>query len=386
MTESSREAAERKVMDGSAWGEFCDLLKLAGETLTRPGTPEDLDTRMEGLRYLTRLTRAALETFVEHADPKAPVLMQVVHETAKMGADNPDNHYLNAAIDGASTYRLTGKRNTVHWLEFATQRGSYGQSGGMPPTGRLDGVDLNLDADGRFDVIVSADAPEARADGTTPDWLQMTAETGTLIVRQSLLDAEREELAEIHLVRLGDDGEPATDGPSPLDAESLVNGLLTAGIFVPGAAGIFAEWAEGFTDHVNELPRFDPELSTRMGGVPEIAYYHSYWRLGPDECLVIEATAPKIDHWNFQLDNHWMESLDYRNERIHVNQATAAVEDDGSLRVVVAHDDPGHPNWITTQGHAFGTMCWRWVRPEGGEPPQPSCRVVKLVELRTELA
>lgn len=378
-------ANEQKLLDGTLWEEFCDLLKYAGATLTREGSPRDLHSQAEGVRYLSRLTRAALETFVEHADPMAPILQRVVHETAKMGADNPDNFYLNAAIDGRETYRIHGRRNTVQWLEFATQHGSYGESGGMPPTGRLDAVDLTLGPDTAFEVVMSATEPPSRPDGTRPDWLPMTEETGTLIVRQSRLDHDVEELAEIHLERLGPDGQPMPATPGPLDPERLAAGLLKAGLLVPGASAIFAGWAEDFADHVNELPRFDQELSDRMGGVPEITYHHSSWALAEDECLVIEADPPPCDHWNFQLNNHWMESLDYRYHRIHTNSAIAHVEDDGTIRIVVAHEDPGHPNWIRTVGHTFGTMCFRWVRAEVDDPPEPSTRVVKLADLRDEL-
>jgi hypothetical protein len=377
---------EQKLLDGTLWGDFCDLLKYAGETLQREGSPKDMATQAEGIRYLTRLTRAALETFVEHADPLAPVLQRVVHETAKMGADNPDNFYLNAAVDGRETYRLHGLRHTVQWLEFATQQGSYGQSRGMPPTGRLDGVDMTVAADGTFDVVMSATEPALRADGTRPDWLPMQTETGTLIVRQSRLDHVQEELAEIYLERLGPDGSAMPATPGPLDADRLATGLLSAGLLVPGASAIFAGWAEGFQDHVNQLPRFDQELSDQMGGVPEITYHHSAWRLAADECLVIEAMPPSCDHWNFQLNNHWMESLDYRYHRIHTNSAIAATEPDGSIRIVVSHGDPGHPNWIRTDEHTHGTMCFRWVRAEVDDPEAPSTRVVRLADLRVELA
>ena len=100
----------------------------------------------------------------------------------------------------------------------------------------------------------------------------------------------------------------------------------------------------------------------------------------PDEALVVEATPPECDYWNFQLTNHWLESLDYRYFQVHVNKHTAAYEPDGSVRVVVAHEDPGVPNWLTTTGHAQGGMCWRWIRAV--ENPVPQTRVVKLEELR----
>ncbi len=364
--------SEERVADGSAWREFCQMLEVAGAVLQRPGTPDDPLTRAEGVRYLTRLTRTALEAFVEHRDPAAPVLRRMVHETAKMGNDNPDNHYLNGAVSGAFDYRITGNRGTVHWLELATQRGDYGQSRGMPPTGRLDARDLVTDANGDFEIWMSSTAGG-------PNWLPMTPETGTLIVRQSRLTPD-EVLATFHIERVGGDGLP-----TPLTAEAIDQGLRSAGMLVGGAAAIFAGWAEDFQAHVNRLPRFDQALSDSMGGVPGIQYHHSYWRLAPDECLVIEATPPACDHWNFQLSNHWLESLDYRYFRIHTNSAIAAVEADGTIRLVVAHDDPGHPNWLQTAGHAHGAMCFRWVHPDG-DAPEPSCRVVKLAALRRELA
>lgn len=365
------EEATRRIMDGRAWDDFCDMLKAAGQVIQRPSNPDDLQTRVEGLRYLTRLSRAALETFVEFHDPAAPSLRRVVHETVKMGADNPDNHYLNASISGHHRYVIRGKRHTVHWLEFATQKGAYGQGGGMPPTGHLDATDMAIEADGSFVLHISTEPP---AEGG--NWLPMEADSGTLIVRQSRLDPAVEVLAELDLERVDGDGLP-----TPMDAVRLEEGLRRASMLVGGAANIFSDWAEGFQQHTNELPRFDQALSDRMGGVPHIVYHHSYWRLGRDEALVIEATPPQCDHWNFQLNNHWMESLDYRFFRIHVNSATAHVEEDGSIRVIVAHTDPGHPNWVQTDGHGFGTMCFRWVRPGVDDPPEPSTRVVKLAEL-----
>jgi len=69
-----------------------------------------------------------------------------------------------------------------------------------------------------------------------------------------------------------------------------------------------------------------------------------------------------------------------------VRQATALElagwvrnQPDGSVRIVVAHEDPGVPNWVNTVGHSQGTMCFRWIRAT--EHPQPRTRVVKRSEL-----
>jgi hypothetical protein len=126
-----------------------------------------------------------------------------------------------------------------------------------------------------------------------------------------------------------------------------------------------------------------PEISNAAGGDPKIAYYHSYWRLAPDEGLIIEVTPPSCEFWNFQVNNHWMESLDYRYFPIHVNAHSAVYEKDGSVKIVVAHKDPGCPNWLTTAGHPCGTMLFRWVKADSH--PQPKTRVVKTEALSKEL-
>ena len=95
---------------------------------------------------------------------------------------------------------------------------------------------------------------------------------------------------------------------------------------------------------------------------------------------MVEATPPECEYWNFQLANHWLESLDYRFFRVHLNGHTAVAGSDGSVRIVVAHEDPGLPNWLDPCGHRQGAMCWRWVR--AAAHPQPRTRVVKLAELR----
>jgi hypothetical protein len=365
--------AARKVSDGTAWRELCRALEEAGSVVLAEDQPADPLTRAEGFRYLSRLLRAGLQTFVEHDDPRAPVLQRVVHETVKMGADNPDILYFNASVAGGYRYRLRGKRGSVHFLSFATQVGHYGRGAGMPPTGQIDSSGLAVAPDGTFEVILASERP---ADlGPAQTWLPMTAETGTLIVRQIRLLAD-EVLAELAIERVG--GDPR---PEPLTPEMLAHGFESTALLVQGASALFAGWTRMFRGHVNRLPRLDPEISNRFGGLRDVAYYHSYWQLGADEALVIDALPPRCDHWNFQLNNHWMESLDYRYFRIHLNSASAASRADGGVRIVVAHRDPGVENWLETAGHAFGTMCFRWVQPVG-DPPEPACRVVPLAEVK----
>jgi hypothetical protein len=367
--------ATRRILDGTTWEEFCDTLKAAGAVVLGPDTPQTPFDRAEGFRYLSRLLRSALESFVENADPHAPELLRTAHETIKMGADNPDNHYQNAPISGKCEYRITGSRGTVHYLGFGTQAGNYGATGTLNTTGYLEAKDLELGPGGRFEILVSA---ERDPESACPNWLPMAPDSRTLVVRQTRLDHANEELAQIRIERI--DG---PNRPRPLDPERLDRGLVGSARFVRGCAGLFNGWADDWKQHVNTLPRFDPDKALAAGGDPNIAYYHSYWRLEPDEALVVDATPPECDYSNFQLSNHWLESLDYRYFPIHVNQHTAKLRPDGSVRVVVARENPEadpSDNWLDPCGHDFGTMCWRWIRAK--EHPQPEARVVKVGALR----
>ncbi len=362
----------QRVVSGKSWDEFCDQLKLAGTVLKYSGTPQDAFSQAEGLRYLTRLTRAGLEAFVEYADPAFPVLKRMVHETVKMGADNPDNYYFNAQIDGSKYgYRITGNRHTVHYIGFFTQNGSYGTTGGLAPCGQLEGNDLKLEKDGSFEIILSK---EKRG----RNWLKIEDETGLVMVRQTFLNRFEETAAELKIENLN-----GQKSPAPLTPKMIDEGLKMASMFIAGAPLLFARWAKGFQKHPNQLPQFDPEVSNAAGGDKNIIYYHSYWKLEKDEALVITVNPPECDSWNFQLNNYWMESLDYRYFNICVSKGNALYEKDGSVQVIVSGENTGIGNWIDTCGHTEGTMCWRWYRlTEGAKVIQPKCEVVKIEALK----
>lgn len=367
---SAEELEEKRIATGKAWSEFCDDLKTAGHVILSPGTPGDPLDRAEGLRYLSRLTRAGLEAFVEYNDPLFPEFRRMVHETVKMGADNPDNYYLNAQISGAYTYKITGQRNTVDHISFHTQNGNYGSTGGLAPCGKLGNDELEVEEDGSFEIFLG---PEPKGG----NWLKTEPDTSLVMVRQTFADRFTETPAEVKLINLS-----APEKPAPFSAATMDEGLKTASMFVGGASLLFTRWAKGFQKHTNTLPLFDPGTSNAAGGDDSIIYYHSYWKLEEDQVLLIEVEPPACDAWNFQLNNFWMESLDYRYFRISINKHSAVPEPDGRIRVMVAHRDPGHPNWIETAHHREGTMCWRWYRlHDGAEPVQPRCRVVSHQEI-----
>jgi hypothetical protein len=361
--------AEKRIVDGRAWHDFCDALKSAGDSILRASTPTTPFDRAEGWRYLTRLMRAALEMNIEHGDPRFPAFYQLSNETIKIGNDNPDNLYHNCNISGAYEYRIRGTRGSVHYISFGTKCGGYASDGTMRPSGQLNIDEMQVEPDGSFEILVSCEKQPG-------NWLPMEPDTSMLIVRQTFLDRGAEEPAQYEIERIGSDDAPR------IDPETFEQTLQASAAFVAGTANKFVDWMERYESHLNGLPSDDQEECQRAGGDAAIHYKQSYWKLGPDEALVIEAkTIPECSTWNLQLSNFWMESLDYLHHRIHINKHSAHYEPDGSVRIVVAHRDPGPawPNWLTTDGHGCGGMLFRWI--EATDHPPVETRVVKHDEL-----
>jgi hypothetical protein len=365
-------SVERSILSGEAWAHFCDELKRAGETVLRPDTPANAFDRAEGWRYLTRLTRLGLEMFVEAGTPEFPTFMVPSHETAKIGADNPDMGYMAARISGRYRYRVRGQRGTVHSINFSTKRGGYDQKGQLLSGGFIDTSTLQVEPDGSFEVLLSTE-PQIG------NWLEIESDTVQLLVRQVFLDRRHEKPAQLTIECLDTDGQT----PQPLAPPALHDHLQRAAAFVRNTSHMFANWAGSYRAHENQLPPANQALCQSVGGDPNIFYYHSYWSLDEDEALLFELDAiPECEYWNVQIDNHWMESLDYRYFTISLNKHSARLRADGSLRMVLAHRDPGVPNWLQTAGHRQGTMCWRWLNAPN--PSHPRTRVVKLDDLAKE--
>ncbi len=51
---------------------------------------------------------------------------------------------------------------------------------------------------------------------------------------------------------------------------------------------------------------------------------------------------------SYSLGNPWWETVDYARHQSSLNGHQAVVDDDGTLRVVIAHKDPGVANWLDT--------------------------------------
>ena len=195
-------------------------------------------------------------------DPAAPRLVSIADgrraSPIKLGSDNPDNLYQNAALEGNITYTILGQRGSVNYLGFGTQSGQYGTAGGLQTVDYIEVSDMEVDEDGSFSLILSLERPV-----DAPNWLRVAPGKGLFIVRQTFLDRDTEEPA-VLTINIG--GKPVV--PLPFTCERLDSGLASAGLIVAGASLLFAKWARDFQQHTNQLPLFDQEKSNKAGGDP----------------------------------------------------------------------------------------------------------------------
>ncbi len=227
---------DQRIVTGQSWSEFCDELKVAGNVLLSPGAPRDAFQQAEGIRYLSRLTRAGLEAYVEYPDPAFPQLRRMVHETVKMGADNPDNHYMNAQVSGEFEYKILGKRNSIDYISFHTQNGNYGTTGGLAPCGKLEDDDLVLEENGNFEIFVTRE-PQGK------NWLKIEEETSLLMVRQTFYDRFTEVPAQLEILNLSGIKRPEALTSKQMD-EGLENCLHVCGRSRPA----FCQVGKGFPE------------------------------------------------------------------------------------------------------------------------------------------
>jgi hypothetical protein len=83
------------------------------------------------------------------------------------------------------------------------------------------------------------------------------------------------------------------------------------------------------------------------------------------------------------VQDNWFASLDYISHQSSLNGRQVQVDRDGKFRLVIAHRDPGVPNWLDTCGHRTGTIQYRYMW--GKDAPTPTTRIVPFKELHRHL-
>ena len=321
----------------------------------------------EGMRWLLRVIAMSVEVAAD-ANPRMPHFQRMDTLVRKVGGDNPDAEYEFVAIDGQYDYKITGNVGSVRYLGLTFNAGQ-----GNTPRRQfayLSDKTLNLDEAGNFTLILSQEAPDIPG-----QWVQTPVDASGILVRQYIAQREHEELPSFHIEVLGDvlPFRPVTD-------QEVADAII-------GTSYAFFSLT---TLHHRVLPElmektnfFIEATSENLGGAisgNDNLYMIGSYQLADDEALLMRVQPPDTRYWNIALESRWHEIADYLHRPTSLTLDEVQYSEDGSVEFVVAHQDPGHPNWLDTSGHNFGFITLRWVEAKGLKVPLPELQVIKWNE------
>jgi hypothetical protein len=225
-----------------------------------------------------------------------------------------------------------------------------------------------------FSITLSAD-PTDEGGG---QWIALHPDAQMVNLREYYFDWQPKPPAIATIERV----DTAGTAPPPLTPEQLGVMLDEAATIVERSLTYWNDYlrdakAKGGTNTMGE-PRHN------AGGSSRIHYSWGFYELGPDEALVIQAGPPDARFWDVQLYTMgWFEPFDYANHTTSLNHTQSHVSSDGRVRTVLAHTDPGVPNWLDTEGRTEGMITHRWI--DTRTDPSITASVVPTGEVRAAL-
>jgi len=422
----------------AAWDEMIASLERARDAIDHPElmpAPQDARNLAEGYRYLMGFVHSAVERAF-HEDPVRPAFRNALSIINRATIDNADAIYFYAPLDGRERYVIRGEvadwrhwrgeraapsgRKAPHYVIFEASAGVLaGDSGDLrelrpgvkTQTGRLDSSTLEVGADGRFEILLAPERPAGHTgnfistrkvvDRPHPDDPSMPREryASYLSGRQLFYDWEREDAIHLSITQLGAEGtHPPAYAPEAAAAQLRRCGELVRGqmhfwnafwTILMGAYGERPGTIPGVGFPRNAFNKITAASGATGGGMSTNLYAGGIYELGPDEALVVEnriRLAPQ--YIGFQISNLWGESIEYANQLGSLNGSQCEVDPDGVIRLVIAHRDPGVPNWIDTTGHPEGFVAPRWAYSQTPPPeqwPSIAAKKVPFEEIRKQL-
>lgn len=345
-------------MIDEAMAEYRAALEQGWQDLVTSRGPESAVEWSDASRMLAAYAEGAL-TFV-HADPARPRFVQWVTADRRWADNGRDSTYWYAPIAAGRRYRISGRRHEECYLSATVYAGGPAD----PDRVVLNVNHLGLGAGPGDAFAIDVDPPE---------------DACYVIVRQYFQDPANERPADLAI--------EVSDGPPPApptDAELAARWRLAADF-------VRAMTKPADVSNVSYRSRVLNEIGVPSGwrqeegagrGTPDQTYALGQFDLGPDDALVMDARIPRGVYSSVVAWNLFGQSIDWREHRSTFNGTELTRRADGSVRVVLAHRDPGAGDWLDTGGRRRGSIFWRFLLAD--EQPQPiTSRVVPVDDVRT---
>jgi hypothetical protein len=326
-------------------------------------------------RALMHILEAALVGYFEK-DARLPDFRRIVTPSRKLTGDNPDAIYFDAPVDPACSYRVDGEMNGAIYFSMTVELDTDGDR--IAETcGVINDTAIDIDADGRFTVYLGGEPHER-------NWLPLPERASRVTTRHyfeqetpAAVDPASEPRMLISCTASPGEVAPPADDSIAAGIRRVCNVVRSRTLNMPPMASV--EQPAFLSIVPNGFP--EPQLPGEHGLAAVDAHYSmAPFLLGPDEALVITGRWPACRFANVCLWNRFQQTFDYRSRSVSLNRTQTTLDPDGSFRMVLAHQDPGVPNWLDTEGNPFGLVFWRFFLVEGAvETPQ--AEVVKFSDL-----
>ena len=143
------------------------------------------------MRHLLVLLAAGVDEALRFdPDPVLSVERTSTDDIVTWGMECPDCIYTRATMRGGESYRLFGNRGTARYVGLQTMNGIVSTANELVD-------ELEVDADGNFEVVLSAD----ERDG---NWMRIDGDHPTLTVRHFFYDWDTEVPSSLQIERLGE--------------------------------------------------------------------------------------------------------------------------------------------------------------------------------------
>ncbi|MDB5970033.1 MAG: hypothetical protein JWQ90_2483 [Hydrocarboniphaga sp.] len=330
----------------------------------------------EALRYFTRVFSAGLVSQLEGNTPDYPSFIKIISPWLNWGYTNPDGTYSFVNLHGDYSYRIFGKRGTAKLFDIEMWDGDIAQLSKAVSIGGMRDIvggksDMHFEEDGSFEVILSKEQ-QGR------NWVKLPEGHAHLYIRQWYYDYENEVPGDFYIERIG-----ATYPRQALTAKHHVDNFERLINFVDT---VWAPLKQGIALHYQGEPGVVPFPSGLIGegnAFRAQRYGRGRFTLGPDEAIILEVTPPQAQYWMFGLMSPFWEIYDWLGRQVSINGHQAVIDDDGKFRAVIAHQDPGVPNWLDASGHRHGLIAARYNWSD--DVPIPTLKTVPFSTLKDEL-
>jgi hypothetical protein len=362
----------------AAFHELLDTLREASDRCvgTEWGITEPDDVG-DGLRNLTHILQSGLFAHQE-TDPDRPVFSRIVSPTRSFTGDNADAVYFETPVADGREYVVRGNIAGAVYTSFTVEAGAVDGKYASATAGVLRDDDIDIDGAGNYEIRLGGPPAER-------NWLALPAGGGRITTRHYFEWPMSASASQTLHIPLSIEARPPAgprerwnDRTVAAAIRRVTNHVRGKTLDAPRPGSSAPAPFVSVTPNVFPAPVVPGNMALSAF---DAAYSMAPYRLAPDEALVITGRWPTCRFANVCLWTRFSQMYDYVNRQVSRNRANTTLESDGSFRMVLAHRDPGVPNWIDTEGRLSGSVFWRFFLPEG-PIETPRATVVRFDSLR----